>query len=118
MVGVPNCVNLRKRLTVPLGRGKWSPMADWYEQPSFRGHVREPDALRDRLRRQLASPVRWSDCVDSLAELGAAVLYIADELDRRYGHDEACRITGYASMDELRQQAAQLIAKGDGTGSP
>jgi len=43
VIGVPNCVNLRKRLTVPLGRGKWSSMADWYEQPTFRGHVREPD---------------------------------------------------------------------------
>jgi 2-polyprenyl-3-methyl-5-hydroxy-6-metoxy-1,4-benzoquinol methylase len=43
VIGVPNCVNLRKRLTVPLGRGKWSLMADWYEQPTFRGHVREPD---------------------------------------------------------------------------
>ncbi|HEX6493710.1 MAG TPA: ACP S-malonyltransferase [Candidatus Dormibacteraeota bacterium] len=36
--------------------------------------VREPDALRDRLRRQLASPVRWSDCVATLAGLGAEVL--------------------------------------------
>lgn len=43
VIGVPNCVNLRKRITVPLGRGKWSSMADWYEQPRFRGHVREPD---------------------------------------------------------------------------
>ena len=43
IMGVPNCVNLRKRLTVPLGRGKWSTMADWYEQDCFRGHVREPD---------------------------------------------------------------------------
>jgi 2-polyprenyl-3-methyl-5-hydroxy-6-metoxy-1,4-benzoquinol methylase len=43
VIGVPNCVNLRKRLTVPLGRGKWSPMAEWYEQSTFRGHVREPD---------------------------------------------------------------------------
>lgn len=42
-IGVPNCVNLRKRITVPFGRGKWSQMADWYEQPVFRGHVREPD---------------------------------------------------------------------------
>lgn len=42
-VGVPNCVNLRKRLTTPLGRAKWSSMADWYETPVFRGHVREPD---------------------------------------------------------------------------
>lgn len=39
----PNCVNLRKRLTVPLGRGKWSAMKDWYEPAIFRGHVREPD---------------------------------------------------------------------------
>lgn len=43
LLGAPNCVNLRKRLTVPLGRGKWSSMADWYECPTFRGHVREPD---------------------------------------------------------------------------
>lgn len=42
-VGVPNCVNLRKRLTIPLGYGKWSQMHDWYETPVFRGHVREPD---------------------------------------------------------------------------
>jgi 2-polyprenyl-3-methyl-5-hydroxy-6-metoxy-1,4-benzoquinol methylase len=42
-LGTPNCVNLRKRITVPLGRGKWSAMADWYEQDVFRGHVREPD---------------------------------------------------------------------------
>jgi SAM-dependent methyltransferase len=39
----PNCVNLRKRITVPLGRGKWSSMKMWYEAPSFRSHVREPD---------------------------------------------------------------------------
>jgi SAM-dependent methyltransferase len=43
ILGVPNCVNLRKRITVPLGYGKWSSMADWYERPRFRGHVREPD---------------------------------------------------------------------------
>ena len=43
LLGVPNCVNLRKRITVPLGRGKWSQMSDWYERPTFRGHVREPD---------------------------------------------------------------------------
>jgi len=42
-LGVPNCVNLRKRLTVPFGHGKWSSMEDWYEQPTFRGHVREAD---------------------------------------------------------------------------
>jgi SAM-dependent methyltransferase len=43
ILGVPNCVNLRKRITIPLGRGKWSSMEDWYESPTFRGHVREPD---------------------------------------------------------------------------
>jgi 2-polyprenyl-3-methyl-5-hydroxy-6-metoxy-1,4-benzoquinol methylase len=44
VLGVPNSVNIRKRLTVPLGVGNWSRMEDWYETPTFRGHVREPDA--------------------------------------------------------------------------
>lgn len=43
IVGAPNCVNLRKRLSVPFGVGKWSAMQDWYEEKAFRGHVREPD---------------------------------------------------------------------------
>ena len=43
MLGVPNCVNLRKRITVPLGKGKWSEFSDWYDVTVFRGHVREPD---------------------------------------------------------------------------
>lgn len=43
VLGTPNCVNLRKRLTVPLGHGKWSSMEQWYEMPVFRSHVREPD---------------------------------------------------------------------------
>ncbi len=43
ILGVPNCVNLRKRITVPLGYGKWSHMEHWYEPKFFRGHVREPD---------------------------------------------------------------------------
>lgn len=43
ILGVPNCVNLRKRITVPLGIGKWSSMDEWYEEATFRGHVREPD---------------------------------------------------------------------------
>jgi SAM-dependent methyltransferase len=42
-LGAPNCVNLRKRITVPLGRGKWSSIHEWYEKDVFRGHVREPD---------------------------------------------------------------------------
>ena len=43
VLGVPNCVNLRKRITVPFGIGKWSSMADWYDAARFRQHVREPD---------------------------------------------------------------------------
>ena len=42
-VGGPNCANLRKRISLLLGRCKWSQMEDWYEQEVFRGHVREPD---------------------------------------------------------------------------
>jgi SAM-dependent methyltransferase len=43
VLGVPNAVNLRKRITVPLGYGKWSQLSHWYETERFRGHVREPD---------------------------------------------------------------------------
>lgn len=43
VLGVPNCVNLRKRLTVPFGIGKWSQIQEWYDAQTFRGHVREPD---------------------------------------------------------------------------
>ena len=42
-IGVPNCVNLRKRLTVPFGYGRWCSIRDWYEAPTFRSHVHEPD---------------------------------------------------------------------------
>lgn len=52
VVGLPNCVNLRKRITVPLGRGKWSQYHDWYDHSVFRGHVREADT--DDLRRMAA----------------------------------------------------------------
>jgi SAM-dependent methyltransferase len=43
VLGVPNCVNLRKRITVPFGIGKWTRIQDWYDAEVFRGHVREPD---------------------------------------------------------------------------
>lgn len=42
IVAGPNCVNARKRLTVPFGHGTWSPMHQWYDAPTFGGHVREP----------------------------------------------------------------------------
>jgi len=41
ILGVPNCVDLWKRITVPLGRAKWSSINDWYEREVFGGHVRE-----------------------------------------------------------------------------
>jgi len=43
VLGVPNCVNIRKRISVPLGKGRWSRMEEWYEADKFRGHVREPE---------------------------------------------------------------------------
>lgn len=43
ILGLPNCVDLYKRITVPLGMAKWSTMEEWYEQPVFRSHVREAD---------------------------------------------------------------------------
>lgn len=43
VLGVPNCANLRKRLTLPFGVGKWSAFEEWYGPETFRGHVREPD---------------------------------------------------------------------------
>lgn len=42
VLGVPNAVNVRKRVTVALGRSNWSHFEDWYDEPVFYGHVREP----------------------------------------------------------------------------
>ena len=42
VLAVPNCMNLRKRIAWPLGIGCWTSMLEWYEQPIFRSHVREP----------------------------------------------------------------------------
>ena len=58
-IGVPNCVNLRKRMTALIGDAKWSQMEDWYEKPVFRGHVREPD-VRDL--RYIATDLGASRC--------------------------------------------------------
>jgi cyclopropane fatty-acyl-phospholipid synthase-like methyltransferase len=58
LLGVPNCVNLRKRLTVPFGRGQWSDFSTWYDEKLFRGHVREPD-IQDL--RKIAQDISLSD---------------------------------------------------------
>jgi SAM-dependent methyltransferase len=42
VLGAPNRVNLRKRLTTPFGHNAWSPFDEWYLPDRFRGHVREP----------------------------------------------------------------------------
>ncbi len=54
VLGAPNRVNLRKRITTPFGVNTWSPWEEWYEAERFRGHVREPD-VRDlhRIARDL-----------------------------------------------------------------
>jgi 2-polyprenyl-3-methyl-5-hydroxy-6-metoxy-1,4-benzoquinol methylase len=46
VLSAPNCVDLKRRITVPFGHGEWSTMESWYESSTFRGHVREPD-VRD-----------------------------------------------------------------------
>jgi len=42
VLAAPNAVNLRKRISVPLGYGNWSALHEWYDAERFRGHVREP----------------------------------------------------------------------------
>lgn len=42
IIGVPNALNVRKRISWLLGTGQWSSMESWYEQDVFRSHVREP----------------------------------------------------------------------------
>ncbi len=49
LISGPNAVNLRKRLSVPLGRSNWSRFEDWFYPEQFRGHVREP-VLADLVR--------------------------------------------------------------------
>jgi SAM-dependent methyltransferase len=48
ILGAPNRVNLRKRVSTLLGRGAWSSFEEWYMQPVFRGHVREPNVAELR----------------------------------------------------------------------
>lgn len=45
LLAAPNCVRLRRRISIVFGRDRWSEMAEWYEQPVFRSHVREPSLV-------------------------------------------------------------------------
>jgi SAM-dependent methyltransferase len=41
-LATPNAVNMRKRIAVALGKTNLSRLEEWYGEPIFRGHVREP----------------------------------------------------------------------------
>lgn len=43
LIATPNCANLRKRVMGVFGKIQWSEFDSWYNEPTFRGHVREPD---------------------------------------------------------------------------
>ena len=58
LLSAPNCVDLKRRVTVPFGFGKWSDFDSWYGSVRFRGHVRECDS--DDLRR-IADDLRLTD---------------------------------------------------------
>ena len=42
LLATPNAVNLRKRISVMMGKSNLPSLREWYEEPVFRGHVREP----------------------------------------------------------------------------
>lgn len=42
ILATPNAANLRKRIHILFGANIWSPLHEWYDEPAFRGHVREP----------------------------------------------------------------------------
>jgi SAM-dependent methyltransferase len=51
IIATPNAVNLRKRISVPLGGTNYGTLEEWYHHgdPVYRGHVREP-VVRDLQR--------------------------------------------------------------------
>jgi SAM-dependent methyltransferase len=83
IIGVPNCVNLRKRLTMPFGYRKWSAFREWYEADLFRVHVREPDV---------------EDLHSIAADLGLAV-------EKVFGRNWV----GYTSSSHLVRLAVNII---------
>jgi SAM-dependent methyltransferase len=82
VIAVPNAANLRKRITVPLKGTGWSALDTWYEEPVFRGHVREPTV--------------------------ADLRYIAQDLG--LGAEIIGRnFLGHAAQTKLRRRAAQAL---------
>jgi len=94
-IGVPNCVNLRKRITVPLGYGKWSQMKDWYEPEVFRGHVREPDV---------------GDLEYIARDLGASKVEILGRNWQGYRHPKKAIRTVTPVVDKLLQRRPALCS--------
>ncbi len=78
----PNNVNLRKRITVPLGKGSWSHIEDWYDSTRFRGHVREPNV--------------------------ADLRHVARDLSLRQAEIHGRNFLGLSHPDSVRQRLARL----------
>lgn len=55
ILATPNAVNIRKRVFVLFGRSNFPKLEEWYNEPVFRGHVREP-ILSD-----LCSLLEWNN---------------------------------------------------------
>ena len=76
--------------------------------------VSDPDALRDRLRRQLTSPVCWIDCVERMVSLGAATLVevgpgsVLGGLARRIAPDVTA--VSSSSLDAVRELSRSMAA--------
>ena len=43
ILALPNNSNIKKRMEALIGRTSWSNFNDWFDEDSFRGHVREPN---------------------------------------------------------------------------
>ena len=55
ILAAPNAANLRKRIYVCAGRNIFACLEEWYHDPIFRGHVREPTVS------DLHQILRWND---------------------------------------------------------
>jgi SAM-dependent methyltransferase len=58
VIAVPNAVNIRKRLAVPMGRSNWPAFSEWYGPRVYHAHVHEPTVSELRL---IADDLRLGD---------------------------------------------------------
>ncbi|MEI6656207.1 MAG: class I SAM-dependent methyltransferase [Verrucomicrobiota bacterium] len=54
-LATPNAVNIRKRVFVLFGKSNFPRLEDWYDEPVYRGHVREPILV------DLCRLLEWND---------------------------------------------------------